>query len=426
MFKLMIADDNPYALDALRNVVDWEEFDLSLVGAFLNGQDLLDAAKENIPDVVITDISMPKLNGIALTSALQDISPHIKIVFLSNYSDFEYAQKAVQLHITDYLLKPFEPAQIIAVMKRIVQELCNERLRRFEEAKTKHQVAFYRELARENYIGKLLYQPEEEALIACQLEELGFPLPQTVQLCIAHVLMPSQPGASHAENSHVLRSILQTHQQADYALIRLSHDSAGFTVLVLYGDPALDVENLLSQLHIDIETTCGVTATIGFSSVSSSFSDLGELHSQAVIAATQKDSAKNAVISYCEIPAKTSTPPQKHATVTISSYVTKMKDYIQANYMLPITTNDVSSAVFLSSSYANQCFNTECGCTIYEYITQCRITQAKKLLAETDIKVSSIAELVGYNGKTSFYLAFKRNVGISPAEYRYTCNSSAE
>ena len=93
MFKLMIADDNPYALGELRDMVDWEEFDLDLVGAFPNGKELLDAAKEDLPDIVITDISMPLLNGIALTTALQELSSEIKIVFLSNYSDFKYTLK---------------------------------------------------------------------------------------------------------------------------------------------------------------------------------------------------------------------------------------------------------------------------------------------------------------------------------------------
>ncbi len=426
MFKLMIADDNPYALDALRDAVDWEECDLSLVGAFLNGQELLNAAKSNVPDVVITDISMPKLNGIALTAALQSISPHIKIVFLSNYSDFEYAQKAVQLHIQDYLIKPFEPAQIISVMKKIVQELCDERLQRFEETAAKHHADFFRNLAREYYIGTLLHHKEEEALILCKLGELGFPLSDTMHLCVAHILLPSQLGASYTENSNVLRSILQAHQKADCGLVCFFHNNTAFSVLVHYCDPTLDVENLLSQLHIDIETATGISAVIGFSTVSTRFSDLGEMHAQAVVAATQKDSAKNAVISYDTILTKNTNPPQKHSTATISSYVSKMQEFIHANYMTPITTNDVSSAVFLSSSYANQCFNAECNCTIHEYITNCRIMKAKELLAQTDTKICSVAELVGYNGKTSFYLAFKRNVGVSPAKYRYACNGSEE
>ncbi len=426
MFKLMIADDNPYALDALRDAVDWEECDLNLVGSFQNGQELLDAAKANIPDIVITDISMPKLNGIALTMALQDISPHIKIVFLSNYSDFEYAQKAVQLHIADYLIKPFEPAQIIAVIKLLVQELCDERLQRFEEAAAKHHVDFFRNLAIEYYLGNLLYHPEEETAITRNLGELGFPLPAAVRLCVAHILLPSQPGTSYTENSNVIQSILQAHEKSDYGLICFFRNNADFSVLVHYSDPGLDVENLLSQLHIDIETATGISAVIGFSCVSSRFSDLGELHTQAVTAATQKDSAKNAVVSYDAILTKNTNPPQKHSTATISSYVAKMQEFVHANYMTPITTNDVSSAVFLSSSYANQCFNAECNCTIHEYITHCRIMKAKELLAETDTKICSVAELVGYNGKTSFYLAFKRTVGVSPAKYRYSCNSSEE
>lgn len=426
MFKLMIADDNPYALDALRDSVCWEEFDLCLVGAYLNGQDLLDAATTTTPDVVITDISMPKLNGIELTSRLWNISPHIKIIFLSNYSDFEYAQKAVQLHISDYLLKPFSPAQISAVMKNVVQELCNDRLRHFEETQTKRQVDFYRGLAREYYLCKLLYQTEDPSAIARKLDELGFPLPQNPLLCIAHILIHAEADENPETLQPKLRSILQTYRRPEHELIWLDRSDVAFSVLVLYSDPALDVENLLSQLHIDIETTTGLNAAIGFSTVSGDFSELGELLNQAITAATQKDSQRNEVTNYDEILTNATNSPKKHPTANISNYVEKMKEYIHANYMMPITTKDVSSAVFLSSSYANQCFNAECGCTIYEYITQCRISHAKTLLAETDIQISSVAELVGYNGKTSFYLAFKRNVGISPAEYRHAHNNSAE
>lgn len=426
MFKLMIADDNPYALDALRDTIDWEELDLDLVGTYLNGQTLLDAARENIPDVVITDISMPRLDGIGLVTALRDISPNIKIVFLSNYSDFEYTQKAVHLHIADYLLKPFEPAQIVSVMKNIVQELCDERLARFEESKTKQQVLFYRNLARENYICKLLFQPEDRSLITQKFAELGFPLPDNTLFCVAHILMPSLAGNSYAETGQIIRSILQTYQHPHYELIHFCQSDKDFSILILYSDPSFYAEDLLSQLHIDIEVATGVDAVIGFSPESSDFSELGKLHSQAMIAASQKDSARTEVINYDEVLPQNDAPPSKRSTAAISGYVAKMKEFIHNNYTTPITTKDVSSVVFLSPSYANQCFHAECNCTIYEYITKCRIAQAKKLLAETDIKISSVAELAGYNGKTSFYLAFKRNVGISPAEYRCNCNNSAE
>ena len=332
----------------------------------------------------------------------------------------------MQLHIADYLLKPFDPAQLVAVMKNLVQELCTERLQRFEKTQHLRQSEFYRNQAIENYMGKLLCQTEEDSLIRSQLAELDMPLKGNVYLRVAHVLLSAQLDSSCAEHRNVIRSILQTHYSSDCFLILLSHCPSDFSVLILYWDPAFDVDNLLSQLHIDIETATGISSTIGFSSTASEFSVLSELRTQAVIAATQKDSTRNAIINYGEIQTESAKLPKKHSPAIISNYVLKMQEYIHANYMTPITTNDVSSAVFLSSSYANQCFSAECNCTIFDYITQCRIGQAKKLLEKTDTKVSSVAELVGYNGKTSFYLAFKRNVGVSPTEYRSMHSSSEE
>ena len=417
MFKLMIADDNPYALGELRDIVDWEQFDLSLIGAFPDGKELLCAAEKNIPDLVITDISMPILNGIALTTALRALSPDIKIVFLTNYSDFEYAQKAVQLHINDYLLKPFDSNQLASVMKRIVQELCAERLQHFEQDRFHKQAEAYRIQALENYIGKLLYQAETDTIVRGKLAELDYHIPHAYILCVAHVSWNEALEKNHKDCRNCIRSILHTYQSDNCLPILLSYNSQGFSILIL-STPELDMGNALSQLHIDIETAIGITSTIGFSSTADSFDLLAELNAQAIASAAMKDSTSSAIISYDEVRTDTDTPVRKHTPDTISNYVLQMQNFIHKNYMLPITTNDVSSAVYLSSSYANQCFSSECGCTIFDYITQRRIEQAKKLLSETNTKVSSVAELVGYSGKTSFYLAFKRNVGVSPTEYR--------
>jgi len=423
LFKLMIADDNPYALRELRDIVDWEEFNLTLTGAFLNGKDLLAAAQEDMPDVVITDISMPILNGIALTNSLRELCPDIKIIFLSNYSDFEYVQKAIHLHITDYLLKPFDPVQLTSVMKNVVHELCDERLQRFKKAQHLRQAEFFRTQAIENYMERLLYQPEETSQIKERLAQLSYSVPDSILIRIAHVVLADAINNVYAEYTNMIRSVLQIRQNSDYNLILLSHNAEAFSVLILYSDPEFDVNNLLSQLHIDIETTIGIRATIGFSIAVNDFSQLSELNAQAVIAATQRNTAKNVVISYEDVQTGSPSLSKRHSPVNTSDYVRKMREFIHANYMMPITTSDVSSAVFLSSSYANQCFSAEYNCTIFDYITQCRIEKAKVLLTQTNTKVSSVAELVGYNGKTSFYLAFKRNVGVSPTEYRCIHNS---
>lgn len=426
MFKLMIADDNPYTLLELRDIVDWEEFDLNLVGSFSNGRDLLNAAQEDMPDIVITDISMPILNGIALADALRELKPEIKIVFLSNYSDFEYLQKAIHLHISDYMLKPLDSAQLSTVMRNLVHDLCEERLQYFKNAQHLSQAEFFRSQAIENCLERLLYHSDDDSKVRERLAHLSYPLPDPVFIRVVHVALAKPINNVYSECTNVIRSVLQFRHHCDYDLILLSYNDDNFSVLLIYSDPTLDIDNLLSQLHIDIETSIGICAIIGFSVVSDNFSKLTELNSQAIAATTQQDSTKNVVISYEDVQSDSPKLSRRHSPLNTSDYVNKMKAYIHANYMNPITTSDVAAAVFLSSSYANHCFGAEYNCTIFDYITQCRIENAKALLTETSTKVSSIAELVGYNGKTSFYLAFKRNVGMSPTEYRCIHSSAAD
>ena len=98
--------------------------------------------------------------------------------------------------------------------------------------------------------------------------------------------------------------------------------------------------------------------------------------------------------------------------------VTKMREYIEQHYTTHITTNDVARHVFLSANYANACFTSECGTSIFNYIVELRKKKALELLKHSNLPVTVIADHVGYSSKTSFYLAFKRYTGTSPTAYR--------
>lgn len=420
MFKLMIADDNPYILNELCEIVDWEDYNLNLIGAFPNGKALLTAAQKDLPDIVITDISMPIMNGIELSSALRLLSPNIKIVFVSCYPDFDYAQKAIKLHISDYLLKPFDLPQLSDVITKLVHTLCDERLQKFEHAKQLHQADTYRRLAIESYINELLYQSKDDNIIRSHLQELDLSLPEPFRMRVAHITLPQNIEHSYTNSINIFRSIIQQYNAPLYDLIPFHLNPADFSVLILYQDSATNIDTLLAQIHIDIETALNLNTVIGYSQESSSLSVFATLFQQATLAASPENSLHNSIIEYEDIQSNTRKHSDTPPVSGLSNYVQQMQEYIHAHYMTDITTGDVAASVFLSSSYANQCFSAECNCSIFDYITRCRIEQAKKLLTETDEKVTVIAEAVGYSGKTSFYLSFKRNVGLSPTEYRST------
>lgn len=103
--KVMLVDDEPLAIDDLKDMADWEQYGFSVVATAHNGKQALKKFGELRPDVVITDIDMPVMNGIELAKALRAIDDRVRIVFLTAYSDFSYAREGFRYGVDDYMLK---------------------------------------------------------------------------------------------------------------------------------------------------------------------------------------------------------------------------------------------------------------------------------------------------------------------------------
>ena len=426
MFQLMIAEDNPFILKELCNETDWEDFDLYVSGSFPNGKALLDAARTNMPDVILTDIAMPIMDGITLATAIRQISSDVKIIYISSYADFEYAQKALSLQISGYILKPFEPEQLKKTMNKVLDELTQENFRKFEQDRSLHQIETLRSIALENYMAELLYHAKENSLVLTQLKELQVTLFESYELQVAAISFNFEESnltnvqlvyASYNDILNKVRSILYGYPSSEYRFILMPIDMGNIAVLLIRSATAPDTANLLAQLHVDIKVIAGFSTTIGYSRTAKSFSQLMGLFAQAN--ASKDTASSTVVVGYEDIQTENIS---RHGALTHSkTHVYKMKEYITEHYKEPITMHDVASAAFLSPSYANYCFKHECGCSIFDSITQRRINEAKRLLSETNEPITTISELVGYIGKTNFYLTFKKNVGMSPAEYRKKC-----
>jgi two-component system response regulator YesN len=91
-----------------------------VVGEASNGEEALEIAESTRPDLVISDIKMPKMNGIELAEKLLEKYPEVKIIFLTAYSEFEYARQAVRLGVSDYLLKPFQDGELEGAIQRLL------------------------------------------------------------------------------------------------------------------------------------------------------------------------------------------------------------------------------------------------------------------------------------------------------------------
>ncbi|MBP5248581.1 MAG: response regulator, partial [Lachnospiraceae bacterium] len=102
MTKVMIVDDEKYVRMGIKNETDWALIGCEVVGEAANGEAALAVFDETDPDLVISDIRMPGMDGLALAEKLMEKKPSVKVIFLSAFDEFEYARKAVRLGVSDY------------------------------------------------------------------------------------------------------------------------------------------------------------------------------------------------------------------------------------------------------------------------------------------------------------------------------------
>lgn len=126
MFKLLVAEDVKTVREAIVLSFDWQSLGVEVVGALSNGEEVLERLEELAPHILLTDIGMPKLNGVELIARVKERRPEVKCIILSGLSEFEHARRAVSLNVLDYVLKPVDPEQIRRVIGLAVEQLRRE------------------------------------------------------------------------------------------------------------------------------------------------------------------------------------------------------------------------------------------------------------------------------------------------------------
>lgn len=130
MYRILLVDDEILVRDAIKENIDWKSLDCELVGDCENGKQASEFVKENPVDIVLTDILMPYMDGMELSKFLHDNYPDVVIVIFSGFGEFEYAKKAIQYGVSEYLLKPVTAMELTGVinkMKEKVDQLRSEK-----------------------------------------------------------------------------------------------------------------------------------------------------------------------------------------------------------------------------------------------------------------------------------------------------------
>lgn len=164
LYRVMLVDDEEDVRQAIARKINWEEIGFQVVASAENGQEALELAERLHPDVVMTDIKMPFMDGLTLGRALKKRLKNIKVIIFSGFDEFEYAKEAIKLEAEEYLLKPLNAAELETVFKRIRENLDREIDQKRNESRLN---AYYQEslpIMREQFLIGLLEGriPDEE------------------------------------------------------------------------------------------------------------------------------------------------------------------------------------------------------------------------------------------------------------------------
>lgn len=183
MISMMLVDDKRDVVEGIESMHDWEADSIEIVSKAYDGRTAFEDFKKYRPDIIISDIRMPHMNGLELVRSVKEIDENVKVILLSGYDDFEYAQKALEYGAEEYLLKPADVKAISESVGRAKNKIMFEDNQKKAQVQTQQKLIQSLPLLRDQYIQYLVRSSNQEPLdiirdkfefldISLRLEEL--------------------------------------------------------------------------------------------------------------------------------------------------------------------------------------------------------------------------------------------------------------
>ncbi len=274
MFKVMIVDDESIIRKGLRNAVNWKVFDCEVVGEASDGMEGYKLINQLHPDIIITDIKMPEVDGLTMIREIRDIIPQSKIIILTGYRDFDYAREAIKLGAFDFLLKPTKIEELNSVIKRAVKELKFQKDKDAEFGKFKKIFEQNIPVLRERLLYNIMYEiSTNDSEINANLEVLDLEIDKFTLIIAENEIEGKDDAKTEQYNKHLYQfGIINSFDEAfsdKFKVISISLDNnlIAFIVQPLDGsvDSFEDINNKSIYIQEIIQNCFGFTITLAVS-----------------------------------------------------------------------------------------------------------------------------------------------------------------
>ncbi|WP_339315372.1 response regulator [Paenibacillus sp. FSL R10-2734] len=310
MLTLMIAEDETAIRNGLVHMTNWEQIGIQFIGAASNGTEALEMIQANPPDLLLTDIRMPGIDGLELVSKLRTISPESICVLLTGYNDFSYAQAAIRSGAFDFILKPSNPEEIIQTLLRAMNTYkknttLKNTVNTLEERWRQHLYLLESEL-----IGRWMHAPKAPG--EDRLQQWGHfnskLLPESFYLAVINIKIDSleryrkSPADWELIRYSVMNVIEETISGKLQGRIEVVRDSEHFFVLFQDIISPMDIRSLFIEVQQNFIIFLGLSSAIGISTTCQHINYLHIAYEEAIRALESRFMKGNgAVFFYHEL-----------------------------------------------------------------------------------------------------------------------------
>ena len=421
MYRVFFADDEAAMRDGLRNSITCEGSRFALVGEAPDGELALSMIAETTPDILITDVKMPFMDGIELSRRVARTMPWVRIIILSGHDEFEYAKQAIRIGVTEYLLKPVTSPILFQALENAARAIDAERERRRAFDALRVEASDARVLKLERELSNLVYGVSDD--VTGILSNMpSFAAMNGFQTAIFEIEPSEDDGGILARAGRAISETLSPNEN-------IAHfpEGAGRVVAVFAAadGKALEEETYAAaraaKYDAERSAACSVSAAIGVPV--KNILSLPRSMSAAKRALRCIERSGGMILGYGDIEDENHGKGKKNASEYRASryagIIEKSREYIANHYSDgSISLNSVAEHVGMSPNHFSAIFSQETGETFIDRLTSVRLERAKELLRTTAAKAAEIAYMVGYNDPHYFSYVFKKNVGTSPSDYR--------
>ncbi len=405
MYNIVVVDDERIVREGMTSYFLDGESGFTVIKSFGDGEEAFEYLKENINevDVVLTDITMPKMSGLELVKKLYEEKADIQTILLTGYKEFEYAQTAVKYGVYRYLLKPVKFNELDEVFSELREKL-DEKTRKIfsNDLQDKKQILINQFLI-ELYSG---YFDDEKIMLdrikQLRIDESFLKKPCVIADISRDVEKAFEDDKWKYDEERFDIAIFNAVRCENVEYYTLNSDKNFLKIIAV---PDYEVE--WESFFFDIKE-CIVHGIENLKQIFSINIEVNE---------TQNfDNIKNLLYS-CFSGSMDEQQMLINGEIDNSAILRAIK-YVNENYKKNIYISDVAEYVGLNQVYFGRLFKICTGENFTDYLINLRIEKAMKLLEEGNMKISEVSESVGYDNIKYFSRIFKRRTGKTPNEYK--------